>query len=402
MAYYSIFPESDTTLYSHPDRSQMNAGSDEILEIIKERGTTDTKLYPSRILIKFKTEDMLIAYNIATSNHTRTISEINSDTNRPPLYTASLELFAATSQGPTNFQGTQNIELYALSQSFNEGTGRYDNLPTSSNGATWEFRDDSVLKTSWATTFNDVSTGSLVSASILTAGGGAWYDSNGSLSDGFTGFTQQIRQGDSLDVNLNISPLINKFINGQQIPEHPGGIENNGMLLKLPDTIENNTTSSLGNLQYFSVDTHTIYTPKLTFKFDDSIHESQSLAKQNGELSVSLYQNHAEYNNSDEVLFRIHVRDKYPIRQFASSSNYLNPGYFTTSSFYSIRDAYTEQEIIPFDEANTKLSADEEGMFFKMYMKGLQPERFYRVLFKHKNNEGVKVYDNNYFFKVIR
>ena len=31
MAYYSIFPEIDTTLYSHPDRSEMNAGSDEML-----------------------------------------------------------------------------------------------------------------------------------------------------------------------------------------------------------------------------------------------------------------------------------------------------------------------------------------------------------------------------------
>ena len=404
MAYYSIFPESDTTLYSHPDRSQMNAGGDEILEIIKERGTTNNKLYPSRILIKFRTEDMLLAYNIATSDHTRTGAEIISDTNRPPLYTASLELFAATSQGPTNFQGTQNIELHALSQSFDEGTGRYDNLPTSSNGATWEFRDNSTLSTSWATSFNDVSTGSLVSASILTAGGGAWYNSNGDLGfvDGFTGFTQQIQQGDSLDINLNIAPLVNKFINGQQIPIHPFGIINNGMVLKLPDTIENNTTSSLGNLQYFSVDTHTIYTPKLTFKFDDSLHNSQSIAKQSGELSVSLYRNEETYNHNDEAVFRIHVRDKYPVRQFASSSNFLTPGYFTTSSFYSIRDAYTEQEIIPFDENNTKLSADGEGMHFKIFMKGLQPERYYRVLFKHKNNEGTTVYDNNYYFKIIR
>ena len=38
MAYYFIFPESDTTLYSHPDRYDLNAGSDEILEIVKEQG----------------------------------------------------------------------------------------------------------------------------------------------------------------------------------------------------------------------------------------------------------------------------------------------------------------------------------------------------------------------------
>ena len=37
-----------------------------------------------------------------------------------------------------------------------------------------------------------------------------------------------------------------------------------------------------------------------------------------------------------------------------------------------------------------------------IYMNGLQPERYYRVLFKHTNNEGTKVYDDNYHFKVVR
>ena len=119
-------------------------------------------------------------------------------------------------------------------------------------------------------------------------------------------------------------------------------------------------------------------------------------------MSVSLFRNQEEYNQNDEAIFRVHVRDKYPTRQFASSSNFLNVGYFTTSSFYSVRDAHTEEEIIPFDNNFTKLSADNEGMFFKLHMKNLQPERYYRILFKHNNNEGVRVYDDNYYFKVIR
>ena len=56
MAYYFIFPESDTTLYSHPDRKTMNAGADELLELVKEPGSTDTYNHPSRILIKFKNQ----------------------------------------------------------------------------------------------------------------------------------------------------------------------------------------------------------------------------------------------------------------------------------------------------------------------------------------------------------
>ena len=48
MAYYFLFPENDATIYSHPDRSEMNTGKDEILEIVKERGSNDQKFYPSR------------------------------------------------------------------------------------------------------------------------------------------------------------------------------------------------------------------------------------------------------------------------------------------------------------------------------------------------------------------
>ena len=58
MAYYSIYPEKDTTIYSHPNRTKTNTGKDEIIEIVKEKGTSDVRYYPSRILIKFKNEEI--------------------------------------------------------------------------------------------------------------------------------------------------------------------------------------------------------------------------------------------------------------------------------------------------------------------------------------------------------
>ena len=58
MAYYFIFPEKDATIYSHPNRTDLNTGHDEILEIVKEKGNSDPHYYPSRILIKFKNEDI--------------------------------------------------------------------------------------------------------------------------------------------------------------------------------------------------------------------------------------------------------------------------------------------------------------------------------------------------------
>ena len=381
MAYYSIFPEKDSTLYSNPDRTNMNTGHDEILELVKERGSTNTLYYPSRILLQFKDSDIKNVFQTLILN--------NIDN-----YSASLELFSAKS---TNLASDNIIEAFPLSQSWHEGTGRYSNSPTSSNGCTWLYKDNSTNKTLWVTSnFPENTTGSIES-DLIPKGGGTWYN-NSTLKA-----SQTFNQVSSLDVNLDVTNITTKFSSSllsNNTP--PNGIPNNGFIIKNSDIIENNVSSSKGELSFFSTDTHTIYPPKLTFKWDDSIHSSQSIAKTNGELNVSLYRNKKEYNQNDEALIRLHVRDKYPTRQFTSSSNYLNSGYFTTSSYYSIRDAHTEEAIIPFDDDFTKLSADDEGMYFKLYMKGLQPERYYRILFKHTNNDGTEIFDDNYHFKVIR
>jgi hypothetical protein len=384
MAYYFIFPEKDATIYSHPDRTKMNTGGDEILEIVKEKGSSDQRYYPSRVLIQFKNEEIkdTISNKVGSSVFNNGTSEV------------ALKLLSSQHR---NLTSVLNLEVFALSQSWDEGTGRYSNLPTSSNGCSWVFRDNDTTSTQWLTSSFAAATTGSIDALGITKGGGVWY--TGSAFQG----SQQFLQGSSLDTDINVTSIVQKFSASLFANStYPTGISNHGFLIKQPDSVEQDTSSSFGEMKYFSVNTHTIFPPKLIFKWDDSIHNSQSIAKQKGELSVSLYRNKEEYNQNDEAIFRVHVRDKYPVRQFASSSNFLNAGYFTTSSLYSIRDAHTEEEIIPFDSKFTKLSADDEGMFFKIFMKGLQPERYYRVLFKHTNNEGTKVYDDNYHFKVVR
>ena len=80
----------------------------------------------------------------------------------------------------------------------------------------------------------------------------------------------------------------------------------------------------------------------------------------------------------------------------------MNNGRFKSTCYYSIRDAHTEQEIIPFDTTYTKMSADTESSYFNLHMSGLQPERYYRILIKHINSDGTTIYDDNYHFKVVR
>ena len=527
MAYYFIFPEYDTTLYSQPDRTKLNTGGDEILEIVKEKGTTNSLYYPSRVLIRFNNDDIK-----------DTISDIVGHNLFNTKATCSLQLLSTEHK---NLTENLNLEAYPLAESWFGGTGRYSNLPTSSNGSTWIYRDNDVSKTQWTTssteetpvvdsysstsihikevptasfheltingvdiipvistslfdfnqtefyvevsssrdafgmnladvinasssfsgsnltlvsasyiTSSDNFSGSLVlsgsnsgsvhnvvvttsslndqgiftssignfslqggqsttttvfspgtsgsiQASGITEGGGVWYTGSGFYC------TQQFLGGDSLDTNIDVTTITQKWSASLfNNSSYPTGIDNLGFIIKQPDIIEQNTSSSFGEMKYFSVNTHTIYPPKLAFKWDDSSHDYQSSAKQSGELNVSLYRNKEEYNKDDIATIRLHVRDKYPTRQFASSSNFLNVGYFTTSSYYSIRDAHTEEEVIPFDDNCTKISADSEGMYFNLYMGGLQPERYYRILFKHKNNEGTTIYDNDYHFKIIR
>jgi hypothetical protein len=381
MAYYFLFPEKDATIYSHPDRDKMNTGHDEIIELVKEKSTTGSIYYPSRILMKFKDSEIEDVIKNKSGND----------------YTASLQLFSTEHK---NLATNHTIETNLILKSWDEGTGKYHNFPTASNGVSWKYRDNSTLKTEWITSGFDLgTTGSIVSSSILNIGGGEW--STGSIYWPTGSITQSFGNSDDLDTNIDVTLLVNEisssiFLNG--INSYEGGF-----LIRKTDFVENRTTSSYGELKYFSVDTHTIYPPRLAFKWDDSNHDnSYSSIKNNGELNVSLYRNKKEYNHNEEATFKIHVRDKYPTRQFASSSNYLNPGHFTTSSYYSLRDAATEDIIIPFDDNCTKLSADINGMYFKLYMNGLQPERYYRLLFKHINGDGTTIYDNDYYFKVVR
>ena len=540
MAYYFLFPEKDTTLYSHPDRKELNAGSDEILEILKERGSSDNILYPTRALIKFKTEELQTVIG-ETIGH----SSFNDSTSK-----VSLQL---TSADPKNLLATVNLSTYAVSESWDEGTGRYSNLPTSSNGASWVYRNNTITATKWTTDVNatwvtyasgnmkisempsssehqitingidfipvlsssifdsdstevyvDISssisafgtnlinafnasssltfvTGSFdttshllalsastgdpnsfeasgdniiistssvdgndqgvfarntnwddytleggssttsaqystgttgsISSSLITKGGGTWYTGSDFQA------SQQFLVGESLDTDFDVTTIVKKWSGSLFASQtYPDGIENQGLLIKKPEAIEANVSHSFGELQYFSVDTHTVYPPKLTFKWDDSMGyfgnpntqdsnfevDAATLKQTRNNPQVVLYNNQETYNQNDVASFRFNVRDKYPTRTFATSSNYLDIGYFWSSSCYSIRDAHTEQEIIPFDSNFTKLSADSKGNYFNLHIKGLQPERYYRILIKQHDPFGTVIHDNDYYFKVIR
>ena len=393
MAYYSIFPEKDTTLYSHPDRKDMNTGGDEILELVEEKATIGNTYYTSRILIKFKNTEIkdVIENKIKTK-------QINPNTNDVQI---SLNLYAGENKSLT--QG-HIIETFPLSQSFEEGTQRYSSTPPSvtsgsnqaANGATWLYRNESTAST-WPTTNSGFGIG--VTGSYSTqAGGGTWYTGSDFRAE------HSFYADDNLDLDLNVTNILQKFSSSYyQSSTYPTGITNNGFIIKKPRTTEEDGFGS-GELQYFSSNTHTIYPPKLTFKWDDSsyITSSGATVLNEGDIFLSLHNNKGKFQRKSKQRFRLTTRKRYPDRTFVTSSNYLNVQYLPQTSYYSIRDAETEEVVVPFDTLYTKLSADSNGMYFDLWMEGLQPERFYKIMFRSDNDEGVQIFDEDYFFKVIR
>ena len=116
MAHYFIFPQIDTTVYSHPDRSTMNAGQDEILELVKEPGSSDQYNHPSRILIKFSNDDLRTAHNLIGSEIFNGTKDAVLENNSILTTTSSVTLQLTVAE-TKNLVSTHNINVYAISQS---------------------------------------------------------------------------------------------------------------------------------------------------------------------------------------------------------------------------------------------------------------------------------------------
>jgi len=382
MAYYSIFPEKDATIYSHPNRIGLNTGRDEVLELLEEKSSTAELYYPSRFLIKFKNTEIKDIFE----NKLKGVS----------LWRSNLEIFSTEHK---TLHANHIVQVYAVSQSWDEGTGRFKSNPSSSNGVTWDMRTDtgSSARAIWTTSsFAANSTGS--SCDFMVSGGGTWWTGANFVAE------NSFNNADNLDLNLDVSNIVKYFsASFYQGATYPTGIENEGFLIKKPEPTECDASASFGELQYFSADTHTIYPPKLTFKWDDSSYTTGSnIVLTSGDIFLALYNNKEEFQRKSKQRFRLTTRKRYPDRAFVTSSNYLDTQYLPTSSYYSLRDATTDEIIIPFDTSYTKLSADNDGMFFDLWMEGLQPERYYKLQFRVDNNDGINIYDEDYYFKVVR
>jgi hypothetical protein len=365
MAVYKIFPEKSATLYSFYPLT--NTGLDEIIEISTFESINSTNEV-SRGIIKFPTDQITDVIANKVGNN---------------AFDTYLKLYLANASSiPVNY----TLYAYPISGSWEKGTGRLGNVPATNDGAMWSYRDqDSGSVWYTGTTFPALTTGSFRSGS--NSGGGLWYTGSYESTQSFTPIT-------SKDIEIKTTFTVNKW--------YSGSITNNGFIIKHSPTTEF-TTQSKFELKYFSNNTHTIYPPCLEIRWNDFSYSTGSLSTITSDLIVaSIINNKNDYQQDSVQRFKINVRDKYPARSFQTSSVYLNNKLLPTASYWSIKDLDTDEIVIDYDTTYTKISADSTGNYFDVYMNGLEPERYYKLLIKTTVGGTTTVLDNNYYFKVIR
>ena len=386
--HYFEFGKRDTTLYSGGTTASRNTGIDEILEVNKVVNNNGTVGNVSRILIDFD-----LTY----------ISQSIQSGKIPSTAKYYLNLFDATSQ---EVEAEQNVFVYMVSGSaWKQGTGKLDHNPVTQDGVTYQYRDHENT-TPWVT------------GSVLTDGG-AWF--TGSMNGQYSVSASYGLTFDKKDLRVDVTDLVKNHIYSSSL------FPNRGFLVKREslytgssdfsynpgsDTTKDESSSDrLGNLKYFGRETHTIYPPKLEVVWDDSSWNTGSLSALSStdleRLKIYFKNLRTEYKEKSVVKFRVVGRELYPTTAFDTTPAELTVKYLpSASAFYEVRDAETEEVIIPYG-SGSKISCDTTGNFFNLQMDGLQSERNYRFCIKVVSGSGttdeqINFYDDDYEFRVVR
>ena len=360
MAVYKVFLEKDSFIYSETPTG--SAGRDEILEIGSNAraGVGQSK----RTLVKYNSEEV---HNVIDTYSA--IADVRVD----------LQLnLANAAEIPTEYV----IHGYPVADAWTEGIGRYGSNPIDTSGVSWYSKDGvqnwSTLPITGVTEYRNPSG---------QVGGGIWY------SDSALHTSQSHTVTSTHDINMDITNIVEAYYNST--------IPNNGILLKLEDDLEFSTDRAF-ILKYFSSQSHTIYPPTVNIKWDDSTYSSSLSEITDTDAVITVKGNKGEYVDKGKQRFRLNVRPRYPQRVFQTTSIYLDNYKLPQASYWGIRDEHTEEMLIDFDTEYTKVSADNTSSYFDIYMEGLQPERYYRILIQTEIDGSTVVVDNNQVFKVIR
>jgi hypothetical protein len=379
MAIYRIFPDKTATLYSR--YPLFNTGLDEIMEV-DSYYIGDTS-YVARSLIAFNTQEQktLIEGEISSSLAKVGSSYLN--------FSASLRAYLADgNEAPIEY----TVEALPVYDDWSRGTGRFGDIPYATDGVNWVYANPNEY---WTSPLASNTTASYSASADVV--GGTWYTGSG----GINLYHSQFHSVNSThDLDIDVTKTV-KLHYSHSIGQTLYGIPNNGFILKLTGSLEfQNTRNTF--LKYYSANTHTIYPPFLEFKWSDYSRVTTLQAVTDDNIVITLANNKSIYTDEGKQRFRLKVRPQYPTRTFGTSSAYLTNFVLPATSYWGLRDENTEEMVIDFDPTYTRINADNSGNYFDVYMNGLQPERYYRILIKTEIDGTTAVRDNSNVFKVVR
>ena len=365
MAVYKIFPEKSATLYSfYPS---LNAGIDEILEISTYESIDGTSEV-SRVLVKFPSDQI----------NDVVLNKVSGST-----YDAYFKGYLANaSEIPLNY----TLFAHPVAADWNQGTGRLGDSPAITDGVSWVYTNESGSNAWAAGGFPSGVTGSYTGSNV---GGGTWYTASSYQS------TQSFTNISTKDIEMKVTDTVAAW--------YGTTISNYGFILKHSSSLEF-TTASKFETKYFSANTHTIYPPCLEIRWNDFSYSTGSLTVVTSSyFAAVINNNNATYQQDSIQRFRIAVRGLYAPTTFRTILSYGNTYALPTSSYWAIKDLDTEEIVVDYDTSYTKISCDGASNYFDVYMNGLEPERYYKLLIKTilPTKETI-VLDKDYIFKVVR
>ena len=340
--YYFVTSSKDTTIYLQ--QPTQNTGFDEILEVSKTYyGNLKDN---ARTLIKFDTN--AISESIASGEITMSSAEL-------------ILKECESSEIPTDY----TIYAYPVSQSWDMGIGtRFDNIST--DGCSWEKRTTSLT---WlGTDFASGTTGS------FNGKGGTWYTGSAASQS----FSYQ-----TTDIEMDVLTPLNSWISSS--------IPNEGWIIKHDSSLENDT-EDYGQLKFFSKETNTIYQPKLRIGWDDSSFSTGSLSALTADdIHITFKRLKVRYKRGSKPTIRVFGREKYPLKNYTNQYAYTDVYYLPSTTYYQIKDAVTNEVVVPFNDDYTKVSCDSNGNYFKLNLSNFEYNRDYYIEIK-VNRSGVIEY----------
>ena len=388
MAVYKLFPEKDASIYSA--YKTMNTGLDPILSVSNLVTTTNPTAQVARSLVKFNQDEIV-----------NVLDEVAKVTSSSVPWTSDLRLYVAKA---TNVTLDSTIMVAPISGSWNNGTGQYLDSTINTTGVSWQYQSYLGVNPWLTSGFNPLVTASFNQAS--NAGGGTWWTGSGT----YPNVTQSLESYQNFnlrstkDLKVEVKGAVEVwYSSSQDINSGLIDIINEGFIVRWDTEFEFvDSTSVTPQLDYYSVDTNTIYPPQLEIKWDDSSYNAGDLNTiDTPDLFVALDNNSGVFYKESVNKFRLNVRPEFPIRTFLTQSAFTVNYVLPTHSYYAIKDLDTNEFVVDFDKEYTKISCDGTGSFFTVYMNGLEPERYYNILIQTEIQGQTIVMDENYYFKVV-